>query len=114
MSRVSLFKFNFNGNEQILSIIKQIIDNYLNSRGFFYNGEKSCYITGRLTKRLKSVKSIFWHADKIKYGFEYQISGNELIIKAHTIDWLVDRKRCIHLMLNKFDVGRYFYSDLKN
>ena len=98
MGKVSVFKFNINGDEQKINMVKQIIANYLNSRKFFYNNEKLCYTTGEPTKQDLSrdkvenvvstvasmaLGSTFIHIKKrIQHGFEFEINGNQLIIKA--------------------------------
>ncbi|MBQ6323912.1 MAG: hypothetical protein IJI22_03665 [Bacilli bacterium] len=129
MSKKSIFKFRLNNPEQESNIVNQIINNYLNSRGFFYNSEKSCYTTGTPTKEenisnaaLSAGVSIAATAitgnavgisyNKIERGFEYKMNGNELIIKAYLIT--KNGTSFIHSTFNNSQAGAIYYGDLKN
>ena len=129
MSKKSIFKFKLNNTEQEANILNQIINNYLGTRGFFYNSEKSCYTTGTPTKEenisnaaLSVASSIAATAitgnvvgisyNKIERGFEYKVNNNELIIKAYLIT--KNGTSFIHSTFNNSPAASSYYGDLKN
>ena len=100
MSKVSVFKFNINGGEQTLTNANQIITDYLKINGFFYSNEKLCYV--------KQINKNTLHA------FEFQIGGNQLVIRAYTIDCRYNSKQYIHSSLIYGIGGPQYYNNLKN
>ena len=130
MSKISVFKFNINRDEQTINIAKQIISNFLKSRRFFYNNEKLAYTTGKPTKQdyakdmigtiasavsSAAIGSTFYHVRKsIQHGFEVKINGNQLIIKAYLIDCRYNLKQHIHSLLMSSNAATDYYYDLKN
>ena len=129
MSKVSVFKFNIINNEQNINNINTIIQNYLSSRGFFYNNEKGCYTTGTPTKRDDATNvalsagvsvasavltggqfgsTVFY---SVQHGFEYYIKENQLIIKACIIN--KNAKSFIHSTFNNSKAGARYYGDLQ-
>lgn len=130
MSKISVFKFNinnYNSNENS-NIIHNIIGEYLGSRGFYYNQEKRCYMTGQPTSTAKNIAVNIGMAvssaaltggtrvvgvQSLQRGFEFQINGNQLIIKAYLIDSKFDAKHFIHSTFNNSNAAIYYYSDIK-
>lgn len=130
MSKISVFKFNINNNKSI-NILNNIIGEYLRTRGFFYNQEKGCYTTGTPTSQdyskniAKNVGLAVASAaltggtrvvgvTLIQKGFEVQINGNQLIIKAYLINNKINSKQHIHSTFNNSNAATYYYVDLKN
>lgn len=127
MSKVSVFRFKINNTEEI-DKINQIIDNYLNARRMFYDNEKQCYMTAKPTKQdniknaalstgVSVVASVLtggvavFSYNAIQHGFEYQINGNELVIKAYLI--VKNAKKFIHSIFNNSQAGARYYGDLQ-
>lgn len=125
MGKISVFKFNLNSADE--NEIKEMIEGYLASRGFYYDAETNSYSTGAPTKEETAknlAKSVgvslasaalggtFGHVyTKIDHRFEYQINAAELIIKAYLN--IKGNKKFIHSTFNNSAAGSNYYTDLK-
>lgn len=126
MSKVSVFKFSLNGQSN--ENINNIIQNYINSRGLYYNQEKRCYLTGRPSNTTKDVAisaglsaaatvlsggTTVIVKNTLQRGFEYYFNGNELIIKAFIYNAKGDAKYIMHSVMNNSKAGAMYYADFK-
>lgn len=127
MSKISVFKFNLNG--QNTDNIINLITNYLTTRSFSYDEILKCYITGKpisdakniaLSAGLSAVASIASGGatavamSNVQRGFEYYINGNDLIIKCYIYTSTSKSKNPIHQTFNNTQAGALYYADLKN
>lgn len=126
MEKLSVFKFSLDSAKP--EKIKEIIESYIKSRGMAYDDKMKCYRTGgdeKETHRKNLAKSIgvslasaalggtFAHSYiSVAFGFEYQINGKELIIKAYQI--YKGKRRFIHSTFNNTPAGTSYYTDLRN
>lgn len=128
MSKKSVFMFNVNvANEKLNDEIKLIIDSYLKEENFLYNNAEKCFVTGDLSKEetkdanINMVTNIVFGIQpyyKIRYAnlhrcFEYEISGNQLIIKAFILNAFSNIKQYIHSSINSSIAGKEYYKDLQ-
>lgn len=134
MSKVSVFKFNANGQDQI---INQIMTKYINTRGLVYEPEKGYYQTpvpgqGEQNKEMLKAGAAAIGASVLagvlsggraqvmvapnmeKRCFTYQITNGILVIKAFTTTYKNDFKNVIHSTFNSTPAQRNYYNDLKN
>lgn len=133
MSKISVFKFNINNynSNDSTNIIHKIIGEYLGTRGFHYEQESNSYRTGNpsqqnfnknmatavgtaLTSAALTGGTRAVTVRSIDRGFEFQIKGNELLIKAYLIDNMYNSKSYIHSAFNNTNAAPYYYGDLKN
>ncbi len=127
MSKISVFKFNINGDNQTVSIINQIMNSYLGSRGYAYDNTQNCFATGDSTQRSDAANvalsvgaSVLASAVtggtavafyNVRRGLEYYIDNNVLTIKAFLIT--KDGRQMIHSTLNNSRAGASYLGDLK-
>ena len=127
MSKISVFKFNLNGQNK--DNIENIILNYLSSRGFYFNQEKQFYVTGKpadtannvaASIALSAATSILTGSARgvaitgVQRGFEYKFEEDNLIIKAYLYNAKYGSKNMIHSTLNNSQMGTLYNADLKN
>ena len=127
MSKMSVFKFSINNDQQTVSIINQIMNSYLGSRGFAYDSMLNCFATGNSTQRSDAANmalsvgasaltsavtggtAIAFY--NVRRGLEYYIDNNVLTIKAFLIT--KDGRQMIHSVLNNSKAGAMYLGDLK-
>ncbi len=126
MSKVSVFKFNIN---QIVdySRINSIIENYLNENGFSYNPNEQCYMIGEASEQQANenmavevigtmaigLHNLYYAHANIHPCLTYKIEGNQLIIKAYTLNAFANVKAYIHSNINTNNAGKEYYNHLK-
>lgn len=133
MGKISVFKFNINNanNTQYNNnnYVANIIYSYLNSRGLLYNNERNCFCDAQPTKKDEArtvaanigiglVGALFGTmvipvTTLFQHGFEFQIVGNELIIKAYTINYKHNVRYAIHNTFNSNQSSITYYNDLR-
>ena len=127
MGKISVFKFRL-GDSADENEVKALIESYLASRGLNFDSVANVYTTGAPTKEenMKNLaKSVavslasaaiggtFGHVySKIEHCLEYQLAGNELVIKAYLN--VKGKKHFIHSTFNNSPAGSNYYSDLRN
>ena len=127
MSKLSVFKFKLNG--QNADNITYMINNYLTSRGFVFNQEANAYLTQRpndtaknmaASAGLSAVASIATGSAtaiaiySFQKGFEFNIIGDDLIIKCYIYNQKYKSKNPIHITYNNSQAGSLYISDLKH
>lgn len=123
MSKVSVFKFDIS-NVTDQNVISSIIVDYLRKNGFNFNESEQFYIIDSPEKQVeenigaetvgtmgKEVNTLF--DSRSNPCFSYQIVGNQLIIKAYTVNPLSGIKAYIHSNVNTNMAGKEYYNNLK-
>ena len=135
MSKKSVFKFNISNMQEKKEIIDTIISNYLSENGFNYNSNENCYIIGTVseaeadknmainvatTLRRQSAglnatggAHLSTLYTNIHQCLEYEIVGNELVIKAYTLNAFSNIKAYIHSSVNTNMAGKEYYNHLQ-
>ncbi len=134
MSKVSVFKFNANGQDQI---INQIMSKYINTRGLVYEPEKGYYQTpvpGQGAQNREMLKAgaaaigasvlagvlsggraqVMVAPNMERRCFTYQITNGILVVKAFTTAYNNDFKNVVHSTFNSSPARAKYYGDLKN
>lgn len=126
MSKISIFKYNLNGQNS--DNITNIILEYLSSRGFIFDQEKNFYVTGKPNNTANDIATSVGLSVAaslvtggtaitivgIQRGFEFYINGNDLIIKAYLYNAKNKSKQMIHSTFNNSRAAALYYVDLKN
>lgn len=126
MSRMSIFKYNANGNEVL---IRQLINDYLTTRNFIYNEEEQAYmftpkdkrtmkekiaegavqgLVGALTGTV-SVRTVY----EGSFCFNYSIENGYVIIKAYLKEKNGFKNHITQSSLNRSVPADNYYNDLK-
>lgn len=124
MSKKSIFKFIITDVQKTKDIIDPIIVNYLEQNNFSFNNSEKCYIIGNPSEKdanINMVASIVSNIQPyymITYPnlhpcFEYEIIGNQLIIKACILNAFSNVKGYIHSKVNSNMAGRQYYNSLQ-
>lgn len=135
MSKVSVFKFKINNIVEKTELIDTIISEYLNKNGFNYNSNEKCYMIGNPSEAdanknmaLNIASTLERHAldlnptsvshlsrvyTNIHQCLEYEILGNQLIIKAYTFNAFSSIKAYIHSSINTNMAGKEYYHNLQ-
>ena len=136
MSKKSVFKFNINNVQEKKEIIDTIISNYLSDNGFNYNSNEKCYIIGTVSEAEadKNMAINIMNAAVQKHAYdldptsaarlarlhsnihqclEYEILGNQLVIKAYTLNAFSNIKAYIHSNVNTNMAGKEYYDHLQ-
>lgn len=126
MSKKSVFKFNINNIQEKKEIIDTIIGNYLSENGFNYNSDENCYIIGNPSEEDANKNMSINVASTLVYGshlstlytnihqcLEYEIVGNQLVIKAYTLNAFSNIKAYIHSNVNTNMAGKEYYNNLQ-
>lgn len=128
MSTKSIFKFIIRDVEKTKEIIDSIIVNYLEQNNFSYNNNEKCYIIGNPSEKdaninmaasiVSSIPSIVSNHGLVIYSnlhqcFEYEIIGNQLIIRACVLNAFSNIKAYIHSKVNSNMAGREYYNNLQ-
>ena len=136
MSKKSVFKFNINNMQENKEVINNIINNYLSENEFNYNSDEKCYVIGTISEEdaNKNMTVNVMNAAIQKHVFnldptsaahlsnvysnihpclEYEVVGNQLVIKAYTLNAFSNIKAYIHLSANTNMAGREYYNNLQ-
>lgn len=135
MSKKSVFKFNISNMQEKKEIIDTIIGNYLSENGFDYNSNENCYIIGTVSEAEADKNMAINVATtlgrqaagldptggahlstlytNIHQCLEYEIVGNELVIKAYTLNAFSNIKAYIHSNVNTNMAGKEYYNHLQ-
>ena len=131
MSKKSVFKFNINNMQDRREIIDTIISNYLSENGFNYNSNENCYIIGNPSEEDANKNmaiNVFSTLERSAMGLdpkshtlyanihpclEYEIVGNQLVIKAYTLNAFSNIKAYIHSNVNTNMAGKEYYNNLQ-
>lgn len=124
MSKKSIFKFIIKDVEKTKEIIDSIIVNYLKQNNFSYNNNEKCYIIGNPSEKDANINMAASIVSNIQpyfvvtypnlhQCFEYEIIGNQLIIKACILNVFSNSKSYIHSKANSNMVGREYYNNLQ-
>lgn len=134
MSKKSVFKFTIGGTENSKEVIDLIITKYLEKRGFIWDKDNECYMIGYLSEEEANIsvarKVVTAISQSARSGytnsvapvdpitsnpcFEYEIVGNNLIIKACVLNPFSSIKSYIHVRINTWPDGIEYYDDLQN
>lgn len=128
MSKISVFKFNIEKVSDY-NIINSIVEKYLNENGFSYNYNEQCYMIGEASEKEANEHMAYEIASAMydmTRGFNhiytnpnihpcltFKIEGNQLIIKAYTLNAFANIKAYIHSNVNTNMAGREYYNNLK-
>lgn len=129
MSKVSVFKFNISQIPNY-NIINSIIANYLNENGFSYNYNEQCYMIGEASEKKANEHMVseivgamydmsrginhIYNNPNVHPCLEYKIDGNQLIVKAYTLEAFANIKAYIHSSINTNMAGKEYYNNLKS
>lgn len=131
MSKKSVFKFNINNIPEARTTIDTIIGNYLKQNGFNYNNDEKCYIIGTpseedanknmavniastLESNILGIKpNLMTIYANIHQCLEYEIVGNQLVIKAYILNAFSNSKLYIHSNINTNMAGKEYYKNLQ-
>ena len=113
MSKKSVFKFTINDTSKSKEIIDSIIMDYLKQNDFNYNDNEQCYIIGQpseLEANMNMAKSITYSMayneqmifSNLHRCFEYEIIGNQLIIKAYILNPFSNIPCILYVLLLSF------------
>lgn len=99
MSKKSVFKFTINNIKEKKKLIDDIITNYLNENQFEITSDNSTYLSGLYA-------NFYW-------CLEYEITENQLVIKAYIVNANSGMKGHIHSKTNTNAIGKEFYDNIK-
>lgn len=113
MGKLSVFRFNVNGQNS--EYAKNMIGNYLNTRGFKYNNETNFFETqdSSLVKDDESSSHVLVSKNPCQRGLEYIFEGNQLVIKAYVITGKRRKKSSIHLVNDSNSAAMEYMTDLR-
>ena len=128
MGKISVFKFKLGENTDE-NAVKELLEQYLASRGFNYSEEASVYSTGAPTKEENAknmaksmavslasaaVGGTFGHVySRVEHCLDYQLDGKDLTLKAY-LNVKGKKKVFIHSTFNNSPAASNYYNDLKN
>lgn len=124
MSKKSIFKFIIRDDEKTKEMIDSIIVNYLEQNNFRYNNNEKCYIIGNPSEKDANIDMAATIVSNIQpyfivtyphlhQCFEYEIIGNQLIIKACILNDFSNIKAYIHSKVNSNMAGGEYYNNLQ-
>jgi len=113
MGKVSVFKFNVNGQNS--EYAKNMVGNYLNTRGFKYNNETNYFETpdSAIVKDNAETSHVLVSKNPCQRGLQYVFEGNQLIIKAYVITGKKRKKSSIHLVNDSNSAAMEYMTDLR-
>lgn len=124
MSKISVFKFDLEGKDEIF--VEKVVKEYAESKGLVYNGDEKMYTTERPTKKndaknvaASAAASVLTGKTTVYYtmgrALGYSIENHQLVIRACVINYkMKDAKYPIHSSFNNSQAGAWFYKELKS
>lgn len=122
MSRISVFKFGIDEYTKT-ELVKDIVNQYLEDNHFNYDSEKMYYIAHQSGKTYMPISgppntNTRYMGLHIRYtghwGFKFDITNNELLIKAFVINPLMKATDYIHSKYNNSPAGQNYYANIKD